>query len=173
MRKADRRGQAVNQVFIFLLSALIFTMVVIYGYRAITSIGDTQEQAVLTQFKDVLESRTEAIALDYGSVKRVPLSIPPKYGTVCFVDTESIITMQDNTGRRKDLADEYPIIYDSVISGVKQNVFLMPLSDIPITLENIEIPNSYFCLTNKGGAIVLRLEGLGNRVKLEPWPDNA
>lgn len=171
MKKLHKRGQTVNQVFIFLISAMIFSMVVIYGYRAVTSIGESQEKAILSEFRDTLMNRVEQIALDYGSVKRVAVSLPTNYREVCFLDNKAIREMEPETGARKELEDNYPIIYDSVISGVKQNVYLLPLSDVPIVLENIEIPESFFCLENKGGSIVLRLEGLGDRVSITPWPD--
>ena len=173
-----KKGQVAAQVFMFLLAMIIFSMVVLYGYRAISKIGQTRNEAVLIEFKDRLVSQAKQVTLAYKDVKRVQLSLPSEFDEVCFVDIAQLVE-PGNIDRYRQLGDEYPIIYDSVESGVEANVFTIPQSPISINLPNIQIDEvqgmpateggSWFCMKNQGGIIVLRMEGIGNKVKISPW----
>ena len=169
--KNMRKGQVEGQVLMFLLAVILFGMIVIYGYRAVSTIGGVQQQAALIEFKDRLQTNAKEIALEYGSVKKVPVSVPMTYKEVCFVDVDGLLATDPSAGRFKELGDQKPLLYESVRGGSKQNVFLLPLAETPVILERITIPNLWFCITNKGGPLALRFEGRGDRVAVSPWQE--
>ena len=114
--------------------------------------------------KTTLESGVEEISLDYGSVKKLDLSIPSKYSEICFVD----LGMEEPP---LEFRDEHPLMYDAWLSGA-QNVFLVPMAETPINVGKIKISDmypGYLCLPIRSGKITLRLEGLGDSTEISEW----
>lgn len=159
MRK--KKAQIMSQVFIFILAAALFILILTYGYKAIAGFGKRSEQVALVEFQTQLESSVRSISLDYGSVKRVDLSLPSKYTEVCFVDLDL------------EPSEEFEAIHPRMHEGwvsQTQNVFLTPMEDSPIDVGDIYVGgDGWLCLQLAGGQISLRLEGLGNKAGITEW----
>jgi len=165
---ASRRGQILGQVFVLILAAVVFIMILLYGYRAIKVFSERGEQVALLEMITTLRSKVRSVALDFGSVKRLDLVIPQRFHEVCFVDLE---TLAQSRAARDRLAAGHPLVFDLARSGT-QNVFLFPPGDSPILLEHLRVESSdgaALCVPSSGGRVSLRLEGLGNRAKLGVW----
>lgn len=160
MKKA--KAQMIGQIFIFVLAALIFLLILIYGYRAISNFLERSEQVALIDFKTDLESSVEIIKRDYGSVKKVELMLPKRYSEVCIVDP-------DKANKPGSLEQDRPLMYASWLAG-SENVFLVPKQETPIYLEDIVVDTGYDCITASYGKVTLKLEGLGKKAKISEWP---
>ena len=47
----NKKGLAINQVFVFMVAGLIFALIMIFGYQAISGFIDTSEDVLFTKFK--------------------------------------------------------------------------------------------------------------------------
>jgi len=153
---------AVGQIFIYILAIIIAGLIILYGYRAIAGFRTKAEEIALINFKTSVENDIESIAGSYGSVRMQTYDLPSSAREVCFVNASAFrypgaFNMPG-----------YPIINNSVRSGSKQNIFLVPMAEIPISVENMEVNDTdeYLCINSTRGKITIRLEGLGNRTKI-------
>jgi len=167
------KGQIIGQAFIFILAAILFSLILLFGYRAISRIGETQSEVELIEFKDGLSSAVGKVRLDFGSVKKYSLKIPDKFKEVCLID---LAFMNRRRPTLEALRDVKPLIFDAIEAGTDQNVFTSPLSKTPIKIGAIETGNAkevgypaYMCIENTGAVIDLRLEGLGDRTRISLW----
>jgi hypothetical protein len=156
-----RKAQIIGQVFVMILAAAIFIMILVYGYKAIVGFTQQSEEVALIDMKTNLESAVEEISLDYGSVKRLELAIPTKYSEICFVDL-NVETPPE------EFRTKHPLMYDAWLSGA-QNVFLVPMAETPISIGKIVVDREYLCITVRSGKAMLRLEGLGDSTKVSEW----
>ncbi len=164
-----RKGQIISQAFVLILAAMVFVMILTFGYRWLRDLREESDRVSLIKVVKDLENEVKAVQLNYGTTKKLEINgIPSKYKTICFV-----------TGRKlpdtelKTLKKEYPLIYDTYEPGGSQNVFLMPTPPITINIPNIVASDKpkqraaterWFCMPIDQGTIVLYLEGLGNQV---------
>jgi hypothetical protein len=177
-----KKSQIIGQVFVFILATVVFVLIIMYGYRAISSLMVRGEQAQLVQFQNELTTAVSAMSLDYRSVKCKELTLPKKYTAFCFVDARNPppeAASLPSMSEWKNFYDEYPFIYDSIHSKVAQNVFLIPPSEISINLENahtqentLDPYSGFFCINVTRNKILLKLEGRGvEGVELSRWQD--
>src|SRR3989344_7543560 len=83
------QGLAIGQVFIYVLVALTFSVIMIFGYKSITEFVQRGEDVQFYQFKTDLESSIQRIYTEYGSVRLEKYVAPTKYTQICFVDLDS------------------------------------------------------------------------------------
>jgi hypothetical protein len=160
-KKMRKKSQIMGQVFVFILAGALFILILTYGYKAIAGFGQRSEQVALVEFQTQLESGVKSISLDYGSVKRLELSLPSTYIEVCFVDLE--------IEPSEEFEAIHPRMHEAWVSQT-QNVFLTPMEESPINVGNIYIgPKGFMCAPIVGGKVMLRLEGLGNKAGITEW----
>ncbi len=147
---------AVGQIFIYILAIIIAGLIILYGYKAIIGFRHKAEEIALINFKTSIENDIAKIATSYGSVKIKEYDLPSSAKEVCFISSSKL---GDTTFSMPD----YPIIENSIKSKARQNIFLIPMAEIPIYVENMEVENTFFCITPSRGKITIKLEGLGNR----------
>ncbi|MBI2564557.1 hypothetical protein HYV79_01025 [Candidatus Woesearchaeota archaeon] len=151
------KSQLIGQIFIFIFALAVFAMLVSFGYKYVKQIQESHYTLSIVDFRDKLSEAVERIRYRTGSVEKLALKFPQRHLEICFVDSESA----------ESLAENRPLLH-SLWSGSKQNVFLQPLSLIPIILPSIKIDSGYCCLT-PDGTLNLRLEALPDKVKISPW----
>jgi len=167
-RHLSTKAQIAGQMFIYVLAFIIFALVLLYGYNAIKNLRDKAEQTSYIQFKTEITQTVKKLSTDYGTVRRKEFALSGGYIRVCFVDSERI-------GKGIILAD-YPLIEDSVTSGVEANLFLVSGKgiedsfnagklDINRTATNIN--NHFLCVPVINGKLKVKLSGLGNRVRVK------
>jgi hypothetical protein len=160
-----RKGQTIGQVFMFVLAGLVFVLILIYGYKAITNLLERGEEVQLLDFRNALESTIKTIRRDYGSVQQVTLRVPSETETACFVTSNP----QDlQPGAEQKFQQELPLLYNAWATG-SENVFLLPKQPTPIFLEDILVDEGYTCIPATGGKVVLRVEGTGSKARISPW----
>jgi len=190
-----KKGQIIGQVVIMVMSVIVFSMVLLYGYKSIKSIESTRSQVEIVQFGENLKAGIKRIAQDYGSVKKLDLQVPIAYKEVCFVDLSKV---KAPGYEWSSLTTKSALIADAVKSASEkegQNVFTIPLSDTPIKVERIAVANiplkcprgfippvapstdptddpfdkGWICIPTPTGKLSLRLEGLGDRTCVREW----
>lgn len=159
--KNKKNAQILGQVVMFLLAGIVFVLVLIYGYKAITQFLEKSEDVGLATFQNDLLTAVESIKRDYGTVIKTELSLPPKYGLLCIADS-------DSTKPSTDFEQMHKRMYAAWQTG-SENIFLTPPSTQPIKkIEDITVDGGYFCIKNTG-KVVLRLEGMGDKAKVSQW----
>ncbi len=182
------RAQVQGQIFIYILSLIIVSLVLLYGYNAIQDFRNKAEEVSLINFKNELE---KAIVKSTRSddIKPVELSLTGRYQKVCFVDSFSPLSDFDkeNTCLCNPSVCTQGLHTDAVIcdawkTTTASNVFLVPMSDIPINIGPITVDGNndgsedtacssdecYLCVSTKTGKIKLILYGKGDHVFIKP-----
>ncbi len=155
----NSKSQIIGGVFIYLFSAIVIGVILIFGYNSITKTNETMQQSNIESIKNDISSDIKFMKSDYGSSKKVSYAIPQN-AELCLFDLE-----------KKDeiLADErlgqYPLIKDSLESNSKKNVFLTSPSIFePLYAGDIDINEPYFyCFKPIAGKVSFVIEGKGNR----------
>lgn len=155
-------AQMIGQVFIFILAALVFMLVLWYGYSAVTHFLKSSEQVGLADFKSSFVSGVEQIKPDFGSIRKLTLYIPRSYYELCVVSS-----YPNDDVLSSDFNVKYPVLFELWNTG-SENVFLLPKQETPFLVSDIVVPGGYFC-TKVSGVADLRTEGLGDSVRVSLW----
>ena len=165
----SRKGQMIQQVFIFILAGLIFVLIVSYGYRAIQFFLERQEQVVLVDVQHKLEVAVEQVKRDFQSVRRLDVDLPSQYAGICFFDYERCGSV--DRPRLSSPKGEFDVSFgkQACVAG-SENVFIVPRAGEKIDLPDLDIPSGYVCIPNEGGVHV-RLEGTGRKSRVSAWQE--
>ena len=149
------KGQMIGQVFIYLITLVLVSFLMFYGYRAISTFKEKTDQVSYIQFKNDMQNTIETLSLDFGSVKVKQFAVPDNINIVCFV--RNFPGMPSISGTR------YPVIEDSVNSGLDKNVFLVSTKvEESFFAGKISSAEDFFCVPSIEGKIELRMEGMGD-----------
>lgn len=153
------KGQMIGQVFIYIITLILISFLLFYGYRAISSFKEKADKVSYIQFKNDMENTIEALSLDFGSVKVRQFTVPANINIVCFVR---------NFPGMPGLSDtKYPLIEDSVNSGLDKNVFLISDNvEESFFTGKISPTEDLFCVPAIEGKIELRMEGMGDHTSI-------
>ena len=163
----NTKSQIYGQVFIYILTILLVSFILIYGYNAMQDFKDRAEQVSCLKFKEDLKSSIVSILSDFGSVKRKDFRVCNNYKEVCFVETYGFDIVFDADF---DYSGIDPIIVDNIISKTGKNTFLVDnVAKELFYIGNISVDPDVFCINSKNSQISLRLEGVGNHVILSEW----
>ena len=173
----NRRGLGVEQTFVYVVAAITFALIMIFGYRTIVGFQHTGQQAQLVQFKNTLENSIKSIYSNYGSVQQENFVVPQGYSQLCLVDMDYQIT----TEGLQQLC-HYDQIACTVwqqaaqarqqgksgFQSVDENVFLQPASEVPIKVFEFHLENGqgFLCQEIVGSKMSLRLEGKGSYTQI-------
>lgn len=173
-----KKGLGIAQAFIFIVVALTFAMIMIFGFKAVQDFLDKGEKVLFLQFKNDLENSVKEIYTNYGAVRFKDFRIPGKYEKICFVNMDIKPTEKDLEELFKE--DFYASEIwkeawsrDDVqgIDVVDENVFLSPkLDTIQMKIHKIKIfgekNEGFLCTKIEKGAFTLVLEGKGDSTEL-------
>lgn len=170
----NKRGLGVSQVFMFIVAALTFSIIMIFGFKAITGfLGDAQK-VEFVQFKVDLETSIKEVYADYGAVRREQFNPPTVFSRICFIDLDYNPTRSE--------VDELCVL-DPIActvwqnsegySSAEENVFLVPSADVRIKVNRISMERGYLCENIQGGVFSLILEGKGDRTYISKITDEA
>jgi len=155
-----KTSQLYNQLFIYILTILLSSFIIVYGYSTIQNFKQRAEQVACVKFKNDLKNAVDSILNDYGSVIRKDLLLCSGYKQICFIETFEEID-------RNNLPTSDPIIKDSILSDAGRNVFFVDqVAKESFYAGNISVNPDVFCINEINNKISLRLEGKGNYVLL-------
>ncbi|MDO8480574.1 MAG: hypothetical protein Q7S65_02025 [Nanoarchaeota archaeon] len=156
------RAQIAGQVFIYIITLVVVVVILIFGYRSITSFKERTEDISALQFRQELESSIRTISGQYGTLKVKQFPLDSSYQELCFVNNYNFdMGVPQNT----QFAD-YPLILDTFSNfRPTANTFLI-LKDQSIagiyTLGNISLAGNFQCFPFNRSVVTLRIEGKGD-----------
>ncbi len=154
----NKKAEIIGQIFVFILAIFVFTMILTFGYQYINKFLEEQKKVELIDFKNTLEESFEKIKYLYGDVRKLELRIPSGYEKVCFADTENAKNNQ-----------RFPLLaHLNQLDG--QNVFLLPLQDLKITVPSLRVEESICCFPYEP-RLTLKLEAKKEGVFVSSWND--
>ena len=155
------KGQSYGQIFIYILTIVVVSFILVYGYNSIQSFKQRAEQVSCLKFKNDLTNAIEMISSEFGSVIRKDLHVCNNYPKVCFVESIENQVLPSNID---------PIIKDSVLSNTGRNVFLVEnTAKDSFYAGKISVEPDLLCIKTVSGKVSLRIEGKGNHVLISPW----
>lgn len=175
----NTKAMGVEQIFIFIVVAITFALVTIFGYKAIGDFLHKGEQVQFVQFKNDLESAVKRIYTQYGSTQIEEFTLPSRYTQICFVDMNYNPTAAELAAlcRHDQLActvwkqaQQARQEGNSGYARVEENVFLQPTGPVPIKVFTITVASTesvgFLCEEINNGQLALRLEGKGSYTHL-------
>lgn len=159
-----KKSQLYGQVFIYVLTIVLVSFILVYGYNTIQNFRQRTEQVACLKFQNDLRNSIEGIISDFESVKRKELQLCSDYNQVCFVET---FEQFDRDNPQANINNLDPILKNSIASGSDRNVFL--IGGNSFYAGNMSVEKDVLCIKSKNGKISLRLEGKGDHVLISQW----
>lgn len=157
----SRRSQLYSQIFVYILTIILVSFIMVYGYNSVQDFRNRAEQVSCLKLKNDMGNAVESIASDFGSIKRTDLQLCAGYSKICFVETFESPSLPN---------DIDPIIKDSVLSSTGRNAFLMEdTAKESFYIGKISVEPDVLCIKAINNKISLRLEGRGNHALLSQW----
>ena len=155
------KGQVEGQIIVFILAIVIFSLIIVYGYNAITGFRDRADQVLFIEFKTDLTSTVDKIADDYGSERKERFSLLSEITRVCFIGKDDVSFAGNE------------IIQDAVESGSEDNIFLLKNSRLYDSFEvgPLEIDDQLTdqCLPVVDGVVKIKFIGLGDAAEISTY----
>ena len=156
-----RKSQLYSQIFVYILSIILISFIMVYGYNAVQSFKKRAEQVSCLKFKNDLVNAVDSISSDFGSVKKKELQLCDGYSKACFVETFESPNMP---------IDIDPIIKDSILSGTGRNVFLVEnIAKESFYAGKISVDPDVLCINAVNSKITIKLEGKGDHTIISKW----
>lgn len=156
-----RKSQLYGQIFIYILTIVLVSILLVYGYNSIRSFNNNTDKILLLKFQNDLKNSITSITPDYGSVVKREFQLSKKITKVCFVENFNTPVLPSGAE---------PIIRDSVNSGTDANVFIAEEKQLHYySLGKISVDPDVLCIKTSGSKIVLKLEGKGDHAVLSEW----
>ncbi len=153
----NRKGQLFAEPFMWILALLVTTLVLAFGYFAISKLQETFAQTSVIDFKNKFERNVnEVYYLDAGSSKTIKVDLPDRIKKICFYTGQGPIDKN---------------IVSSIEAGVidlskNKNMFLLPYDaykfEWAYSVKDLKA-SRFICFNNKKE---LKLIAQGNYVEV-------
>ena len=166
----SKKAQPIGQIMMYLVAVIILSLIIGYGYTAITHFRERGDEVIYIKFKYELKELVKKTAHDYDSTLKEVLDVPAKYASLCFID----VSKEENAA----IKDEGPflLVYDSWETGASQNVFLVEESG---TLNSFELDYfrisggaelvDYLCFNVDRSRVNIEFYGQGDAALIRKW----
>ena len=167
------KAQLYGQIFTYILTIVVVTLILVYGYRTIIGVKDKANLVMALKFEKELKSSIKSITGDFGSVAKKEIPVDEKTSSVCFIDNYEPITDVNNP-KSDDSNPINPIVKESIRSQSDNNVFLMGGAPNSFDAGKISIPDipneiNVLCIKAINRQIAFRLEGAGDHAIISRW----
>ncbi len=151
----SKKGAIQGQIFIYILTLIVTSLVLVYGYRAIRNILDTSEEVLEARLMQSLRSEIEKISTDYGSVRNRNFETPGNTREVCFLNNYQACTPPSK-----------PELAGFLETG--NNVFIISSAGAVsyMQVSKIDVAGCLLCVPVSGSRFSIRLEGLGDGARI-------
>ena len=154
-----KRGQLSSETIVYALTIVIVAVILIMGYKYLSSAKKAMDKGELLQFRNKLASDAKSIGKEYGTYKKIIYSVPRNLEEVCFVD----LSKKEDILASK-LISFYPLVKDSLNSNLGRNIFFVGNTELQsFNIENLELNHYPFmnCFHQKNNKMNIGIEGLG------------
>ena len=153
-----KKSQVHGQIFVYILTVVLVSFILVYGYNAIKNLKNRAEQISCLKLKNDLQISVESILSEFGSIKIKEIDICGGYKKICFVETFETPFLTSNVD---------PLIRDSVSSNAGKNVFLVDkIAKESFYIGRISVDPDVLCISEASNKVRLKLEGRGNHAIL-------
>jgi len=172
-----KKGMGIGQVFIFIVAAITFALIMIFGYKTVSDFIDTGNEVAFVQFKTELEKSVKKIYTEHGSIRIENYNIPGNFEQICFVnmdynyDGEELQKLCSFDQAACDIWEQAK--EEGGYEAVDQNVFLKPQAKVPIKVYRISVYDEtegenigFICEKIHGGTFSVVLEGKGDKTEV-------
>lgn len=180
-----KKAQISGQVFIYILALIIFSGVLLYGYKAVKMFGEQSEELIITQMTNEIRTQVGKIESQYEYVEKLQLAVPENYEKVCFIDTRieagvgcakrpSFDCIWENLPGDFEV-EKYPLICDSWKDCTGENMFLIEGSSAEgynigaLAVKPAADGARFFCVDVTVPKTIFRLRGTGEYAEISPW----
>ena len=160
-----KKAQLYGQIFIYALTLVLISVILVYGYSAIRNFRQKTDDIVAIKFQNDLRNAIESLTNDYGSVSRKELQLSGGTTRICFVESFE-------TFNRTNPISNLPLdnIIKNSISDTSKNTFLIEKSfKSSFFAGKISVDKDVLCVRTDNNKVTLRLEGKGDHVALSEW----
>ena len=156
-----KKSQIYSQVFVYVLAMLLVSMILVFGYKAISSFRDRTEKVACLKLKNDMTNAVDSILGDYGTIKKKQFDACSNYNQICFVESHDEVNLPNNVD---------PIIKDSILDKTGNNVFLVnKIAEESFNIGKISVTPDVMCLKTRDNKITIAMEGKGNFVTISQW----
>jgi hypothetical protein len=166
MFKKNKRAEVTTQIFFYVMVVVVMGLALLLGYRFISKLSNQSSKISLDEFKSDLTDSINSVSTNFGEVQIIELKLPTQYSQICFINKS---LSEESNLDRYTVFENYTLIKSSVEAGVKDNTFIMSKKiESSFRTENVVLENNagLLCIQNNAGFVKLRLESLGNAVRI-------
>ena len=164
MRK--KRAQSAGQVFIYVLTLIIVSVILIYGYNSIIDTRNKSEKIFQVKLQSDMKNLVDSLSSDFGSVKIRTIDVG-HFRQACFTETYDPPADRNIFGPPPKLQNIDPIIQDSFKSRTEENLFFIgDTVENSFYIGNISVSPDVFCVNVTNAKITIQLEGKGDHVEI-------
>ena len=158
MKKAN--AQISGETLMYVLSIFIISLIIIMGYKYISSLKNTQQSSSLVIFKNNLKNDILKIKKDYGALSKKEYNLPEGVEEICFVDKRGNNPL---FCRGCQKSTDYRDMIEIISNNASSNIFLLDESvKNTFRVENIRIGCCAFkCFKAGNRKLKLTIEGDG------------
>ncbi len=160
-----KHSQLYSQIFVYILTVLLISFIFIYGYNSIQNFKKRAENVACLKFKNDIKGAIDTVIGDFGTTRRKDLELCSGYKQVCFIETFENIN--DIGNPQSNVVHLDPIVKNSIASNSEKNAFFV--NGESFYIGKISVDRDVLCIDAVSNKISLRLEGMGNYVKLSQW----
>jgi len=156
-----KKAQIPSNFLRYSIAVIILVAILIFGYSTISSFGSKSCSSNLEITKEKLKATIWDMTSQVGSITKETFAIPCKVDKIMFVDIDRDVSFSP-------LLD-YPIMHDSITSGVKENIFFLRGGEIvdSVYADNVYLENPYYnCFQVRSSKIEATFEGHGKDTKV-------
>ena len=169
----NKKADVPAMIATYVLAAVLFGLIMVFGYNAVVTIRASGDQVSLVQLKTGVEGAVHKMSLETGrSIEPYEFLSPGGFTQICFLSSDYIrktpaenMLTKLNTLKTKSSCKDKNIIIDSANSGATKNMFLFP-GTTSFDIGRIEVDNGCQCMEILSGKITFRLQGKGNSAKV-------
>lgn len=174
----SKQAMGIGQVFIFIVAAITFAVIMIFGYKAVSEFLQRGENVAFVQFKTDMEGDIKQIYTEYGAIRVEKYYPPGGIEQVCFVNMDhkpSSPEMLALCEKDQYACDVWESAWERADKkgheAVDQNVFVTPLPENAPAIKTYRIAIAaqefqFLCLDVVAGTFSLVLEGKGDHTEL-------
>jgi hypothetical protein len=107
-------------MLLYIASAILVVLILIFGFKALTSFKAKQRAATIIELEASLKSAVESVSDDFGSVREVEIRVPAGTDQICFLDLSKRSYLL-----KTSLMKKFPGINESVGNMLPENMFLI------------------------------------------------
>lgn len=157
-----KRGMVGSNISMYIIIAVVAGMFIILGFKLVSTIKSSSEEAELVTLKKALKDDVETLSPLHSTKEKIDYDIPLKIYEICFIDLD----YNTKTRISPSLESKYPIIANQVQSGTEDNIYMLNEKGEYIDsdkVENLQVEcPGWVCKKNINGKFTLELEGKGD-----------